>query len=325
MVSCIIRVTDFCIYIHNLYVIVMASYSDVIGQLRPTWNMWTKTWPLKFRFAAVICLLTSILLLHNFTDVFRQNERETEVNFKNDLNMAIGGDEFWLARAKEQGLQVSAAVGDTGLNYPTSASFKKTCKDFFVVWPGDCVEKHSDLDARIRTLSAQMTVMNSTLTFFTTDLKGCFWEQYDHIKVALFNATKELVAYGFSEVLPVMNKWDKKRFTRLSDILRICLAHRHQMSYLDTDVHFLQLQSEWYESSYVGAQLWSDSKNAIEITNAAFCLPRSILADMLGFQIGIIRRKKEGKKQKYFYTELGPSMFHHVRQLQSMPSIILLR
>jgi hypothetical protein len=282
--------------------------------------MWSKacfrtcnTWSLKFRIALVVCLLASILLLYNLADVSIQTEKESETNFKNDLNMDIDGDEFWTARAKDQGLQTSTELGDTGLKYPTNLT--KTCKNFFVVWPGDCLEKSSDLDDRMRTLSAQMMAMNTTLTFFTTDLKGCVWEQYDHIKVALFNATEELIDYGFSEVLPVMNKWDKKKYTRLSDILRICLAHRHQMSYLDTDVHFLQLQSEWYESSYVGAQLWSDSKNAIEITNAAFCLPRSILSDMLGFQISIIRRKKEGKKQKYFYTELGPSMFHHVRQL----------
>lgn len=290
--------------------------------------MWNKTclrtcniWSVKFRIALVICLLASILLLYNLFDVFIYKEKESETNFTNDLNMAIDGNEFWLARAKDQGLRMSTELGDTGLKLPTT-NLTKTCKDFFVVWPGDCLEKQSDLDDRMRTLSAQMTVMNTTLTFFTTDLKGCFWEQYDRIKVALFNATEELVNYGFSEVLPVMNRWDKKRFTRLSDILRICLAHRHQMSYLDTDVHFLQLQSEWYESSYVGAQLWSDSKNAIEITNAAFCLPRNILSDMLGFQISTIRRKKEGMKQKYFYTELGPSMFHHVRQLSMLSAIL---
>ena len=84
------------------------------------------------------------------------------------------------------------------------------------------------------------------------------------------------------------------------------------MSYLDSDVHFLLLKKGWYQIPYVGAQLWSDSKNAIEITNAAFCLPRNILKDMMGYQYNVISRKKEGIKNKYFYTELGPSMFHHV-------------
>ena len=107
-------------------------------------------------------------------------------------------------------------------------------------------------------------------------------------------------------------RWDKTRFTRLSDILRLCIAYRYQFSYLDSDVHFLQLQKGWYQIAYVGAQLWSDNKNAIEITNAAFCLPRNILKDMMRYQYNLIMKKKEGRNIKYFYTELGPSMFHHV-------------
>ena len=93
------------------------------------------------------------------------------------------------------------------------------------------------------------------------------------------------------------------------------------MSYLDSDVHFLSLQKGWYQIPYVGAQLWSDSKNAIEITNAAFCLPRDILKDMIGYQQSAILRKKEGIKNKYFYTELGPSMFHHVSTLSKTNSL----
>ena len=260
----------------------------------------------------IVGIIFSAAVLRFFITSDIYGTKEPVANYRNVLSMAIDGDEFWTARAREQGLQTSLSKDRPGSTSHITDSNRKTCQDFFVTWPGDCIESHSYLDVRMRTLSAQIVVMNSTLTFFTSDLKGCTWDRYAGIRVALYNATEELITGGFSEQLPIIAKWDKTRFTRLSDILRLCLAHRHQMSYLDTDVHFLQLQRHWYERSYVGAQMWSDSKNAIEITNAAFCLPRDVLSDMMGFQKSVIMRKKEGTKHKYFYTELGPSMFHHV-------------
>jgi len=194
-----------------------------------------------------------------------------------------------------------------------SAPPAAVCKDFFAVWPGDCVKSFSYMTERLRVLSAQMAVMNATLTFFTTDTKGCTaFAQYPHVVVKKFNATEELVSHGFGrEALAAVDRWDKAKFTRISDVLRVCLAHRHRMSYLDTDVHFLHLHKALYEQPYVGAQIYSDNKNAIEITNAAFCLPRPVLSDMVGYQLARILQR--GHAQKFFYTELGPSMFHHVR------------
>lgn len=258
---------------------------------------------------AVIALLTIFLLLWFFLKDFLA-ERDEIINYRNVLNMGVDGNEFWSARDREQGL--SKSTGDKDLIMERNHVEKRICKDFFVLWPGDCVESHQYLDERMRTLSAQMSVMNATLSFFTTDSKECSWDRYTGIIVRVFNATEELLLQGFAEVLPYIDKWDKTRYTRLSDILRLCLAHRYEMSYLDSDVHFLQLQKGWYERPYVGAQLWSDNKNAIEITNAAFCLPRNFLEDMMSYQKSIVMRKKDGKVLKYFYTELGPSMFHHV-------------
>ena len=265
----------------------------------------------KIRAVIVVGFAILLLLFFSTNDFFPK--KEAELSYRNVLNMAVDGDEFWVARAKEHGFQTAISANDSELIHHLQVD-KKTCNNFFVIWPGDCLKSHSYLDERIRTLSSQMVVMNSSLTFFTTNLLGCTWEQYACVKVELFNATEELTTHGFSDVIPIMESWDKTRYTRLSDILRLCLAHRHRMSYLDSDVHFLQLQRGWYEVPYVGAQLWSDSKNAIEITNAAFCLPRHILEDMMAFQRSVIVRKREGKHVKYFYTELGPSMFHHVRK-----------
>lgn len=260
----------------------------------------------------LILSCTLMYYVFGYLDIFSFLSKEQSVNYRNTLNMAIDGNEFWIEKDKERGYQHVDSDKDVKLLSDNSTVHHSTCKDFFVIWPGDCIESHDYLDERIRTLSAQMIVMNSTLNFFTTDVKGCIWDVYSKVKVVLFNATQELELQGFQSVLGIIDRWDKTRFTRLSDILRLCLAYRHQMSYLDTDVHLLELKKSWYESEYVGAQMWSDSKNAIELTNAAFCISRNILKDMLEYQKKIVIRKKGGKKEKYFYTELGPSMFHHV-------------
>lgn len=181
------------------------------------------------------------------------------------------------------------------------------CQGFFALWPSDCVDRFEELDEKMRTLSAQMVAMNSSLTLFVTAVKQCEFP-YPSIEVQVFNATELLVSMGFSEAFPIMDKWKKTRFTRISDILRIGLAHKHGKSYLDTDVTFLLLQKRYYERAYAGAALWSNLKNAIEITNAAFCLPKAVLGDMISFQKTRVLRGSDA----YFYTELGPSMFHNV-------------
>lgn len=194
--------------------------------------------------------------------------------------------------------------------YKAEPAYTKTCDEFFALWPSDCVDRFQELDEKMRLLSAQMVAMNSTLTLFTTEQKQCEFP-YPGILVNVFNATELLVAYGFASALRIMATWPQTRYTRLSDILRIALAHKHSKSYLDTDVTFLLLSREQYERPYAGAAMWSNAKNAIEITNAAFCLPSSILSDMLAFQKSRIVKGSHSSRS-YFYTELGPSMFHNV-------------
>ena len=148
--------------------------------------------------------------------------------------------------------------------------------------------------------------MNSNLHVFVTGMKSCDFN-INNIKFQLYNATNILKEYGYESVISKMYSW-KNKYTRLSDIVRIILAHKYQMTYLDIDVHFLDLHKELYQLPFVSAALWSDNKNAIEITNAMFCLPKNILEDMIQFQLN---RVVKGSND-YFYTELGPSMFHHV-------------
>lgn len=209
--------------------------------------------------------------------------------------MSITDSTFWDKKNSLHGFEKfsTAAIG--------------VCKNFFGLWPSDCTDKFVELDERIRVISSQMKPMNTSFTLFVTGMDGCSFN-YPGIYVLQFNSTELLLEYGFNKTLEKMSTWKKTRFTRISDILRIALAHRFQMSYIDTDMHFLHLRKDLYEQSYVGAAVWSNMKNALEMTNAAFCLPRPILLDMINFQINRIMQGSD----KFFYTELGPSMFHNV-------------
>jgi hypothetical protein len=142
-------------------------------------------------------------------------------------------------RAGEQGL-VSQSADFVDVDLIARRNNVKTCENFFSLWPSDCLDGFEELDERLRVLSAEMLVMNATATLFVTDMKGCNF-QYPAIQVKSFNATEQLVSHGFSEAFPKMAMWNKSRYTRISDILRLCLAHRYRMSYLDSDVHFLQV------------------------------------------------------------------------------------
>lgn len=271
-------------------------------------------WVSKWSIFTLIAVAVVVILIFQLQPISSLSQKKVKSHkpFSIPGNLTLTGTELWNEIASDQGLQfpLTSKKSTTVLDSKSDIENNACCRDFFTVWPGDCVKASSYLDERIRVLSLQMVAMNSTMHFYTTDTTGCNFERYPAIQVHLFNATEELVKHGFASALPIIDSWDKEKFTRISDILRLCLAHSHQMSYLDTDVHFLLLQKSWFERAYVGAQMWSDYKNAIEITNAAFCLPRKILEDMMSFQ----RRKilKGGKGYKYFYTELGPSMFHHV-------------
>lgn len=148
--------------------------------------------------------------------------------------------------------------------------------------------------------------MNSELHVFVTGMRSCDFN-LKNIKFQLYNATNILTEYGFESLIIKMYSW-KNKYTRLSDIVRLLLAHKYQMTYLDTDIHFLDLHKDLYQLPFVSAGLWSDNKNAIEITNAMFCLPKNILQDMIQYQLNRVLKGNNN----YFYTELGPSMFHHV-------------
>eukprot|EP01041_Mallomonas_annulata_P006401 gene6401-12943_t len=164
-------------------------------------------------------------------------------------------------------------------------------------------------DERIRLLSAEMTIMNSSLTVYTTyPLTSSCSFQYPNVVMSYFNASELLLSYNFTAAIPRMSRWKVQGYTRVSDILRLALAHRFQKTYIDTDIVFLQLNEGLYMKSFVSACIWRDSGAAIEITNSAFCLERNILKEMMSFQMNRIIFGSDS----YMYTELGPSMFHKI-------------
>lgn len=219
------------------------------------------------------------------------------------LDMPLTGTRLWDVGRKSHGFAPRNVDA-----FKSLGPFDVTCAaGFFALWPSDCTDKFAELDDRMRTLSAQMQAMNASLMLFTTGAASCEFP-YPRVSVQVFNATELLLQTGFAPALPIMATWKKTRYTRISDILRIGLAARSGRSYLDTDVTFLLLRSEPFLRAYAGAALWSNAKNALEITNAAFCLPRPVLLDMLAFQ----RERVLSGPEAYFYTEMGPSMFHNV-------------
>ena len=144
---------------------------------------------------------------------------------------------FWDEKANLRGL-----TGHFGLS-------DQVCSNFFGIWPSDCTEKFAELDQRINVISAQMKQMNATFTLYTTGIDSCNFP-YTGIEVAVFNTSEILSSYGFEAVSDKMSTWKKTRYTRISDVLRIALAHRFQKSYLDTDMHFLHLRKEIYQRAY---------------------------------------------------------------------------
>jgi hypothetical protein len=234
------------------------------------------------------------------------------------IDMEIEETTLWDNHATKHGYNMNQQHQQSNhLNTEDSKSYlqkmtpdsKRTCDGFFALWPSDCVDKYADLNMKLKVLHAQMKTMNSTLTLYVTDMKMCSFDLYEsHIIIEKFNPTDLLIEYGFEPTFAIMDTWPKNRYTRISDILRLALASKYSKSYIDTDVTFLNLQKYLYEKTYVGSAIWSNSKNAIEITNGAFCLPNNILSDMMSYQKNRILHGSD----KYFYTELGPSMFHNV-------------
>ena len=192
---------------------------------------------------------------------------------------------------------------------------KNVCDGFMTLLAGrkpwmeqeNCFLSFLKMDQRIRMLSAQMKLMNSSLTVYTSysyKSPRCNY-QYPGIILEAFNASELLYSYGFGDALGKMSNWSLQGHTRTSDIIRLALAHRYKKTYIDMDIIFMKLNSDYYNRNFVSACLWNTDGPTIEITNSAFCLQRNILETLLTEQkIRIL-----SGTHSYHYTELGPMLF----------------
>jgi hypothetical protein len=215
----------------------------------------------------------------------------------------------------------AAALSDGSQGGTCSSADGATCNGFFTVlmerepWvtrgEEPCADSFGKVDEEARILSAQMQSMGATLTVFTSyrlPRVGCSFFDYPNIEVVHVDVFALMQEYGFDAVVEKLSRVRLPEYTRVSDIVRIMLAHKYEKTYIDFDIHFISNQKAVFERTFVGAQVWSEIKCSLEITNAAFCLPRDVLTALLDY----MRERILSGGDMYYYAELGPVMFMKV-------------
>lgn len=206
---------------------------------------------------------------------------------------------------------------------------KPTCSGFFTVQTAgvgrlarkeSCAESHNALSDRYAVWNEQMQAFNTTLSIYSNFHDAgsvCNFDEYSNLQMIPFEADALFERLNMTDAFKTMETWPDRR-TRFADVMRLLLAYETRKTYIDTDIFFIDMHEAHYMHPFAGATVYRDDLNALEITNAAFCLPQSLLQRMLSF---VDRRICLGSK-KYFYTELGPSMFHKVL-LNHYPAVAL--
>lgn len=194
---------------------------------------------------------------------------------------------------------------------------KPTCNDFFTVFTAgvgaaakeSCLKPFKELSDRFEVWNDQMRSLNSTMYVYTNFHDGhmCQFSGYPNLKMVNFDTDALFAKFNMTEALATMKAWPG-RPTRVADVMRLLLAREYHRTYIDMDILLIDAHRSHYMHPFAGAAIFQDNKNALEITNSAFCLPSSILERMIAF---VDRRIRLGSNN-YFYTELGPSMFHKV-------------
>ena len=151
---------------------------------------------------------------------------------------------------------------------------KLICNDFFTImssrmpWkeiPNDtddtCSNSFIQLKTRLNAINNQMSLMNSTLTVYTTyNVIDCDIQSYTsihkNIKFISIDTLSLLKEYKFQSSLARMNHWNITGYTRTSDILRILLQHKYRQTYIDVDIHFIDLKKETYFVPFTSVCIW---------------------------------------------------------------------
>lgn len=199
-----------------------------------------------------------------------------------------------------------------------------TCNGFFTVvaekepWKTNgkepCADSFGKLDPFLRLLSAQMSEMDETLVIFTTyrpnaeTARSCSLYDYPNLELRYFDAVALMREYDFGDVVDFLSKYSLTEYTRTSDVLRLLLARKYSMTYIDPDVHFVSYDKNKFFKEFVGAAVWNEVQCSLEMTNCAFCLSQKPLDSLLEF----LKHRILFGDTSYLYAELGPAMFQKV-------------
>lgn len=207
----------------------------------------------------------------------------------------------------------------------STSSSSSECNDFFTImsskmpWKDTataddtCSNSLSYLKTRLDAANNQMGLMNSTLTVYTTyNTTDCGIDTYvalhNNIKFEIIDTVSLLNDYGFQSSLSRMKTWNITGYTRSSDILRILIQHKYKQTYMDLDIHYIDLNRMTYFVPFTSVCIWQEYENSIEISNSAFCLPNDILNDMIKY----LKARITLGSDKFHYAELGPAMFRQI-------------
>jgi hypothetical protein len=157
-----------------------------------------------------------------------------------------------------------------------------TCTGFFTVlaelepWKSHgtehCESTFYKMDYSFRSLSHQMQQMGTELTVFSSYLpRPTCTVPYPGLRLEFFNATELLVEYEMQGVIDKFAPYTlgEQNYARVSDMLRILLAHKHRAAYMDLDVHYLNYDRRHFQRPFVASHIWAPvSRYAVPINNS---------------------------------------------------------
>jgi hypothetical protein len=199
-----------------------------------------------------------------------------------------------------------------------SGRYGTACRGFFTVFAtaflSPSIADHDHVGHVMRPQleywSAQMAAYDRKLTLFVTNDEVAVGLAYSNIRVQQFDAHELLGTCGFgADHLAEIKRWQADArghaVARIADVLRLCLAKRHQMTYVDFDVMLIDATPDRFERPFVPAGLWIDQRSTLEVSNCIFCLNAGQLDAAVRHVQNVLERKLRLREQ-YFYTELGP-------------------
>jgi len=179
-------------------------------------------------------------------------------------------------------------------------------KHFFTVIPkcskdsNDYLSKWSE---QLQVINKQMGKMKKKFYCFISK-NSIKIENTKNIVFIEFDERTLLNKYFMNSETDIILSWDNP--VRLSDVLRIVISLQNpELIYMDTDILFIKKDNSIYGDYFVAFCIWKDDTNCLELSNSIFHLPKTILIRMINFiKLRLVKR------EPYFYTEFGPSMFH---------------